>query len=260
MKRKTSAPTKKNGAVTVKKSVPQDASSKSTQLRELHELAQELIREQEEQRRIISRELHDNIAQTLSAATNRLALTGEKARTQTVIRELDQLRHDLVTTLEEVRRFARDLRPPTMDSFCLCQALEKHLTEMRDRVPFELDFQCQVASHELLDNESSTHLFRIAQEALHNVEKHSRASQAWVRLQIDRSQLHLEIGDNGCSFHPDRVAEAQKNGHLGLLTMRERAEMLGGDLQIRGTPGNGTTVQTTIPLNGQPGRKTDKKP
>ena len=260
MKRKSSSPQKKRSAESVKKSWSESASTPASQIEELHNLARELIREQEEQRLIVSRELHDNIVQVLSAASTRLALTGEKAHSPAVINELDQLRQDLLGALQHVRQFARDLRPATMDGFCLCKALEKHLAEMRQRVSLDLAFECQVLNHNVLDNESRTQLFRLAQEALHNVEMHSGASQARIRLQIDNSTLQLEISDNGCSIDPYRAAEAQENGHIGLMTMRERAELLGGELRIHSSNGSGTTVLATIPLNGRPDQNGDKKP
>jgi signal transduction histidine kinase len=237
-----------------------NAQSARWQIEELHELAQELIKTQDEQRRVISRELHDNIAQVLSAATNRLALTKKKSTKSAVIQDLDKLRNDLLVTLAEVRKFARDLRPAMVDQFCLCRALDSHVGQLRERVPFDLVLDCQIERHDILDIEQRTSLYRIAQEALNNIEKHSAASQAWVRLHVDTSVVHLEIGDNGRSFDRDLPQEAQKNGHLGLLTMRERAEMLGGELHIHAKPGAGTTVHAAVPLNGRPGHNGDKKP
>jgi signal transduction histidine kinase len=196
----------------------------------------------------------------LSAATNRLALTKDKSTMPAVVQDLDKLRNDLLETLAEVRKFARDLRPAMVDHCCLCRSLEGHLEKMRERVPFALVFDHEVEDHDLLDTEQRTSLFRIAQEALNNIEKHADASRAWVRLRADRSMIHLEIGDNGCSFDHNQPLKDHENGHIGLLTMRERAEMLGGELRIQAKPGAGTTVHASIPLNGRPGHNGDKKP
>jgi signal transduction histidine kinase len=234
--------------------------SAKSQIKELHKLAQELIKSQDLQRRDISRELHDNIAQVLSAATNRLALAEKQSTRPSIINDLERLRKDLLLTLVEVRQFARDLRPAMVDHCCLCQALDSHLSQMRERVPFALLFEHEVEYHDLLNAEQRTSLFRIAQEALNNIERHAGASRAWVRLHVDTSMAHLEISDNGCSFDPGHPQEHQKTGHLGLLTMRERAEMLGGELHIHAKPGNGTTVHAAVPLNGRPGLNKDKKP
>lgn len=255
---KSSPGKKKATASSVERGRSQGQPSADLQIKELHKLAQELIREHEEQRREVSRELHDNVAQVLAAASARLDLTKKKSTKLAVIHDLDQLKQDLVRALEEVRQFARDLRPAALDSFCLCKALESHIANMRKRVPIDLVFDSRVERHDLLNAEFNTHLFRIAQEALNNIEKHSAASQAWVRLRLDKTSLNLEIGDNGHSFHAARLAEAQKNGHLGLLAMRERAEMLGGELLIQAEPGAGTTIQATIPLNGHLGHNGHK--
>jgi signal transduction histidine kinase len=97
---------------------------------------------------------------------------------------------------------------------------------------------------------SNTGLFRIAQEALHNIEKHAQATEAQLELLEQDGNICLEISDNGRSFHPDHAHEARKNGRLGLASMRERAEMLGGTLEIKADPGNGTIVKAAVPVNG----------
>jgi signal transduction histidine kinase len=86
------------------------------------------------------------------------------------------------------------------------------------------------------------------QEAVQNIEEHSRAERAWLVLAQNDGTMHLEIGDNGCAFTPQRVAEAQADGHLGLLGMRERAELLGGSFQLEATPGKGTTIRVSVPV------------
>jgi signal transduction histidine kinase len=97
---------------------------------------------------------------------------------------------------------------------------------------------------------AATNFFRIVQEALNNIEKHARATEARISLLEEDKLLRLAIADNGRSFHPDHATAAQKNGHLGLVSMRERAEMLGGTLEIHAEPGNGTTVRAAVPVRG----------
>ncbi len=210
-------------------------------------LARELLRLQEEQRHALSRELHDNIAQLLSATTTRIALARRNVRSNALRKELAEVRKALETVLQEVGELSRQLRPSLLDQVGLPAAIEKHAAAFRERVKLDLTVECHVPSASDLDGERATNLFRIAQEALHNIEKHAGATAARIRLLEDDKLLRLEIEDNGRSFHPDRASEAQKNGHLGLVGMRERAEMLGGTLEIHAEPGNGTTVRAAVP-------------
>ena len=210
-------------------------------------LARELLRVQEEQRHALSRELHDNIAQLLSATTTRIALARRNVRSNALRKELAEVRKALETVLQEVGDLSRSLRPSLLDQVGLPAAIEKHAAAFRERVKLDLTVECDVPSADELDGDRATNLFRIVQEALHNIEKHARATAARIHLLEDDKLLRLEIADNGCSFHPDRANEAQKNGHLGLVSMRERAEMLGGTLEIHAEPGNGTTVRAAVP-------------
>ena len=211
-------------------------------------LARELLRLQEEQRHALSRELHDNIAQLLSATTNRIALARRMAGSKTLRKELAGVREMLETVLREIADLSRSLRPALLDQAGLAAAIEKHAAAFRERVPLDLTVECRLPSADRLDGERATNLFRIVQEALHNIEKHARATAARVALLERNGRICLEIADNGCSFHPDRAAKAQKNGHLGLIGMRERAEMVGGTLEIDARSGNGTVVRALVPV------------
>ena len=211
-------------------------------------LARELLRLQEEQRHALSRELHDNIAQLLSATTTRIALAQSNVTSRKLRKELAEVRHALESVLQEVGELSRKLRPPLLDQVGLGAAIEKHAAAFRERVKIDLTVQCHLSSEDRLDGECATNLFRIAQEALHNIEKHARASQARIKLLERDGSICLEIADNGRSFHPERMEKAQTNGHLGLVSMRERAEMLGGTFEIGAQEEGGTLVRTVLPL------------
>jgi len=214
----------------------------------LRTLAQELLRLHEEQRHALSRELHDNIAQCLSAATNRIALARSVTHSKKLQRELAMVRGELEQTLDAVGALSRTLRPALLDCESLAQAIERHASAFRERVKMSLQVDCHLPSADRLDGERATGLFRIAQEALHNIEKHAQATEAQLKLLEHDGNICLEISDNGRSFHPDHTNEARKNGRLGLASMRERAEMLGGTLEIHAEPGNGTTVKAAVPV------------
>ena len=225
----------------------------SAEFSSLRMLAQELLRLHEEQRHALSRELHDNIAQCLSAATNRIALMRSSTHSKKLQRELAELRGELEQTLDAVGALSRSLRPLLLERENLTDALQRHASAFRERVRMTLHVECQAPAADHLDGELATNLLRIAQEALHNIEKHAEATEARLKLLEQDGKICLEIADNGRSFHPDHAIEARKNGRLGLVSMRERAEMLGGKLEIHAQPGNGTVVKAAVPVNGNHG-------
>jgi len=229
-------------------------SATESDLPALRLLARELLRLQEEQRNALSRELHDNIAQLLSATTTRIALARRNVRSNALRKELADVRNALETVLQEVGVLSRSLRPSTIDQMGLAAAIEKHAAAFRDRAKLELHVHIEAPSAETLDGAAATNLFRIVQEALNNIEKHARATEARISLLEEDKLLRLEIADNGRSFSPTHAATAQKNGSLGLFSMRERAEMLGGTFEIDAQHGNGTTVRAAVPMaNGKTG-------
>jgi signal transduction histidine kinase len=220
----------------------------------LRVLAHELLRLQEEQRHTLSRELHDNIAQLLTVTTNRIALVRSGATSKKMRRELAEVKSVAEQALQAVSNLSRNLRPAMIDQMGLAAAIEKHAAAFRDRVKLELHVHIEAPSAETLDGAAATNLFRIVQEALNNIEKHARATEARISLLEEDKLLRLEIADNGRSFSPTHAATAQKNGSLGLVSMRERAEMLGGTFEIEAQHGNGTTVKAAVPMaNGKTG-------
>jgi len=227
------------------------AATADADLPTLQLLARKLLQLQEEQRHMLSRELHDNIAQLLSVTTNRIALAGQQATSKELQHELAEVRQTLETVLQEVGTLSRQLRPCLLDQAGLAAALEKHAAAFRERVKLDLTVDCRASAANGLKGERASNIFRIAQEALHNIEKHARATSARIALLERDGQICLEVADNGCSFHPDRAVEARQNGHLGLVGMRERAEMLGGALEVEAKPGQGTVVRVVMPRGGE---------
>ena len=219
-------------------------------LDEVRRLARQSMCQQEDQRRQVSRELHDNIAQILCAATNRISLAQDHQIPAWLQQELQDLREHLETALEEVRALARNLRPQLLDAAGFDSALEKHVRQMRERSGITIVVKASPAIGMRFGRHKLTHLFRLIQEALQNVEDHSDASKAHIFLTKSGDMVCLEVADNGCSFTPARIVEAQQTGHLGLLGMRERAELLGGSLSVEAKPGVGTTIKVFMPLQG----------
>lgn len=225
-----------------------DLSAESqSQLHELQALTRSLIESREQEHQVISRELHDNIAQVLSAATARIALAQDEPIPVWLRQELLDLRDHLKAALADVRTLARGLRPSVFDHDGFAAALEKHAEAFRERTRISLEVTVVPEAVSFLGNGDLTHLFRLTQEALQNIEEHSRAANAWIDLWEHAGAMQLEIGDDGCAFTAERVAEAQRDGHLGLLGMRERAELLGGTFLLEAVPGQGTVIRIAIP-------------
>ena len=148
------------------------------------------------------------------------------------------------TTIQSVQKIATELRPGTLDKLGLAAALEQEARDFAQRAG--LRYTCELAAAPLdLDDRTATGIFRIFQEALTNIARHAHATEFRFRLVRDHAGVQLEVGDNGQGITAAQLAEAKS---LGLLGMRERANLLGGRLDIQGRSGVGTTVTLTVPL------------
>ncbi|GIV98392.1 MAG: hypothetical protein KatS3mg057_3049 [Herpetosiphonaceae bacterium] len=208
----------------------------------LYEQAQELAALQERQR--LARELHDSVSQALygivlGAQTARALLSIDPGR---AAEPLDYVLSLAEAGLAEMRALIFELRPEALEIEGLAAALAKHATSLRARHGIEV--QISLCAEPALPFEMKVAVYRIAQEALHNVVKHARATQVAVLLSCDEYAIILEVWDNGQGFDP----AAAFPGHLGLRSMRERAMEFGGTLRIDSAPGKGTCVRAHIPL------------
>ncbi|MFM8719137.1 MAG: sensor histidine kinase, partial [Chthoniobacterales bacterium] len=237
-----------------KRNLPSDAAA---QMEDLELLTRRLIQIQEQQQQTISRELHDNVAQVLTAVNARMTLARTaKAKIPAWLQhELCDLQENIDVALTDIRTLARELRPSLLDHCGFAAALEKHVQGFRERTGMDFALELDGEAAVSFDNESLTHLFRLVQEALQNIEEHSGASRAWLRLAQQEDEMQLEIGDNGRAFTEERLVEAQRDGHLGLLGMRERAELLGGSFLLEAVPDRGTSIRVSVPV--PPPRKND---
>jgi PAS domain S-box-containing protein len=210
----------------------------------LYERAQSLAVLEERQR--LARELHDSVSQALYG----IALGARTARSmidrpggqQDLAAPLDYVLSLADAGLVEMRALIFELRPESLEAEGLIAALNKQAEALhaRDQIDVQTEF-CEEPSISLNKKES---LYRVAQEAMHNTTKHARASRVTLKLAIDDSMLGLEIADNGIGFDPNQ----EFPGHLGLRSMRERIEGLGGQLSIDSELQKGTRVRATIPL------------
>lgn len=218
--------------------------------KKLRRMARQILSAQEDERRKISRELHDEVVQSLvginvelsalSAATSlgRDALKSKITRTQRLVEK----------SVNAVHQFARELRPALLDDLGLIPALHAYLKNVAAREKLKIRLTA-FARIEEMENAQRTVFYRVAQEALTNVIRHAKASAVTVCLSHLPGVARMEVHDNGKSFHVPQMLSAKTNQRLGLLGMRERIEMVGGTLTIESSPGKGTSVRAEIPFN-----------
>lgn len=211
---------------------------------------QQITRAQEEERKRIARELHDEASQPLLLLIQRLdAIMSSLNRKQftSFTEKLEELRNQAVASLEGLRRSAQYLRPRILDDLGLVPAIEWMAEDLIRN--HEVDTQVTVKGKPYeLPEEVQLLLFRIAQEALSNVRRHSKASKAWTELEFWQDKIMLTIHDNGIGFKlPEEFADFASYGKLGLAGMQERARLLGGSLKVRTELGKGTKVIVEVP-------------
>jgi signal transduction histidine kinase len=224
------------------------------QLRQSHEQLRALsiylqhIREEERIR--ISRAVHDELGQALTGLKIDLSWLGSKLprKMEPLITKTREMTDHIDETIKTVRRISTELRPGILDHLGLVAAIEWQANEFQSRT----GIQCKCGSslrRTILEEELNTAFFRIFQETLTNIIRHANATRVEVRLAEVRNRLTLEVKDNGCGITHEQIANVHS---IGLLGMRERAALLGGEVNIRGTPGRGTHVTVTIPLGPPP--------
>lgn len=214
----------------------------------LKELTQRVIDTQEEERGRVARELHDSISQILVGARYALELTGRRLKMgdPRAIDSLEKGIDSLGGAIHEVRRISRDLRPGVLDDLGLGPALQALADEFSTRTGIEVSFETVVFRNRL-DDEARIALYRVAQEALTNIERHAEATDVIITLRGNRTGGILRISDNGKGIDMNRAARRASRG-LGLRNMAERIEQLDGTLRIFAT-GTGTVVEAQVPLS-----------
>lgn len=221
----------------------------------LRRLSRRVLSVQEEERKRISRELHDVVAHVLTGINVRLAALKieASANTKGLGRKIGNTQRLVEKSVDIVHRFARELRPAVLDDLGLIPALHSYMKSYTKETGIRVSLTA-FAGLEALGNVKRTVLFRIAQEALTNVVRHAKASRVDVYIEKRNDTVVMRIKDDGKSFDPQRVWQVGINKRLGLLGMRERAEMVGGTFEIDSATGHGTTIHVQIPfINGQKG-------
>lgn len=219
------------------------------QQKQLRDLSHQILNAQEDERKRISRELHDVIAQALVSINVHLEVLDQEcpesstgfrkhvSNTQMLVEKAVKIVHD----------FARELRPTMLDDLGLIPALQMHMKEFMT----ETGIRASLRISTRIDQAESmvrTVLYRIAQEALTNVGRHSKASHVVVSIESVENVIRMTIRDNGQGFRVIEHARSRKKNRLGLIGMKERAEMIGGTLKVDSSPGGPTTVTVGIPV------------
>jgi two-component system sensor histidine kinase DegS len=205
---------------------------------------------QEEERKRIAYELHDDTAQYLSILKMQIgALAGsEEIRSPKIKEKLQYLERDADRAFNDVRRYSHELRPAVLEKMGLMAALIQISDDYNKLGQLALEVNVEGEEPELSEA-VKLGFFRIAQEALNNTRKHAKASQAIIKLNFKEDRLEMSVNDNGVGFD---VAEAGQRsrckGSLGLMSMQERARLIGASLKIDSTPGQGPTVKLEMLL------------
>jgi PAS domain S-box-containing protein len=214
----------------------------------LHYYLQQVTRAQEEERKRIARELHDETLQNLIAISRQMEkITSSDALWEESIEAVRDFKKKIEVAVQEIRRFSHDLRPSVLDDLGMLPALEL-LADDLDKRGIATSFKTVGEARRLIP-EIEVMLFRIAQEAVSNIWRHSQASTAELVIEFSDALVRLNIGDDGKGFRlPQSVVDMAGLGKLGLTGMHERAKLLGGNLTLISKEGKGTTVTVEVPL------------
>ncbi len=213
-------------------------------------LAKRVVEAQEEERKRIARELHDNICQRLSAIKLQMGVLEEDVpdKRTGLFKQLQKMKSQVGGTINEVRGISANLRPTTLDDLGLVTALQLLCREFEKTHGIEISFTARGVEKSMLDIHRETALYRIAQEALANVANHADAKKAALDVYADDSVIAMSIQDNGKGFDPAKLPQRKDRSGFGLMNMKERSLLLGGTFQITSSRGKGTTLFLKIPL------------
>lgn len=228
----------------------------NAQLREREEVRSQLLRKvitaQEDERKRIARELHDETSQGLAVLAMGIEAAQDAMRSGKAPR-LDEVKALAVRTLEDVHRLILDLRPSVLDDLGLLSAIRWYAERQLESRGIAV--RCEFGEMRRLAPELETALFRICQETMSNVARHAQATAVLVQVGIEGDQVVVDIEDDGKGFEPETASRREGRRPWGLMGIRERAEILGGVARVESAPGKGTHVQVRIPVPRDPAPK-----
>ncbi|MCR4441592.1 MAG: histidine kinase [Peptococcaceae bacterium] len=213
-------------------------------------LAPRIIQAQEEERKRVAREIHDGPAQSMANVVLRTEVCEKLMETDLAAarKELRELRETVKGSLQDVRRIIFDLRPMTLDDLGLLPALGRYLETLKERhqINIETKFSGQ---QKRLSSTIEVAVYRVVQEAVQNSIKHAHSSKIVVKLEMEPQSVIVSIKDDGIGFQAEGYLESPRADSYGLLGMKERLDILGGQLSIKSIPGTGTEILAILPLD-----------
>lgn len=231
----------------------QDVSDKLNEFQKRQQLGWWVIQAQEDERKRVAREIHDGTAQSLTSIFLRLEFCEKMwdLNVDRVRQELIELKDVVRENLQDLRKIIFDLRPQALDDLGLIPTLKHYITDYEERyhLPVRL---IALGLDKRLEPYLEVTLFRLIQEALTNIRKHAQASDVSVKIEISRDFVIAQIKDNGRGFDLETVQNKAHDSY-GLIHMRERVELIGGEFSINTRPGRGTEVLARIPFNNKEG-------
>jgi PAS domain S-box-containing protein len=219
----------------------------------LRKLSARVEKTREEERMRIAREIHDELGQMLTVLKMEFSIMMDKiiqnkisvADRGNLVNEKEHIKNRLDTIIKSVQRIATELRPEVLDDLGLAEAIEWQAQEFESRTGIKVHMESEVEEVPELEEGRSTAAFRIFQETLTNIARHAQADEVHVTLTLENDVLLLNVQDNGIGMSSEVVAASSS---LGITGMKERAQLLGGNLRIRGKPGEGTLIVLEMPL------------
>lgn len=208
-----------------------------------------LLATREDERKNVARDIHDGPLQTLVAMLFDIHSLRDVGKDESVQAYATTLESNLKSAIQELRQVINELRPPNLTTYGLAKAIQGHVEEIHKRFPgLEISMALDEAVN-TLPEEANMALYRICQEALHNVMKHSKATRVVIRISIQKGQVLLTVQDNGIGFsNGEDLSKLVENRHYGLAGMKERAEAVGGALKVSSESGEGTEIEALIPI------------
>ncbi len=212
------------------------------------ELAVSVIRAQEEERRRVAREIHDGPAQALASMAMRLevcekVMEGEPGKAKDEIADLKDMAR---SSLQDVRKIIFDLRPMALDDLGLLPALRTYLAAFEERTGIRVELKI-LGEERRLSPALEIAIYRLVQESLANIAKHAKTSEAWVNVEVTHNSVRLVVRDKGTGFDPGAISQGGGE-RFGLMGMKERVTMFGGNITVKSRPGEGTKITVMIPL------------
>ncbi|HBV98149.1 MAG: histidine kinase [Peptococcaceae bacterium BICA1-7] len=229
-----------------------DFYQKIGEMQQVQQLGISIIKAQEEERHRVARDIHDGPAQLLANIVMRAEFCLKLMdidRTK-VKEELHALQHMVRQSLQDVRKIIFDLRPMVLDDLGLVPAIKRYIEDYQGQYGLAVELVV-IGTPRRFSIAIEVAVFRIMQECLNNIRKHAQATMVAIKVEFLDNKINAVVKDNGVGFNPDSMIKTGKKECFGILGMRERAQILNGEINLISAPGQGTTISVSVPLEGE---------